>query len=380
VERVGLPFHTLSDGTPYWDESAYWEFTAAEIDPLEAATSEVQRLAIAAGDKILDQDRLAQMGIPPAAVPAIRAAWNNEPPALYGRLDLAYDGQSIKLLEYNADTPTGLVEAAVAQWCWLQDCFPGADQFNSLHEKLVVKWKDLKDYVSNPVYFADSGSEEDRMTVSYLRDTAQQGGLRTRQIAMHEIGWDGKHSCFVDLEDHPMTTLFKLYPWEWLLSEPFGVNALATLPPSAPLQEWGPRKDRRMWGSMLWIEPIWKMLWSNKALLAILWELNPGHELLLPAYLDGPRELTSYVRKPILGREGSGIAVIRDGVAVEGVLEGSNAQKYVYQALAPMANAVGNTAVFGSWLVDGEPAGMGIRESAGPVTNNTSRFVPHLFR
>src|ERR1035437_9919331 len=135
VERVGLPFHTLSDGTPYWDESAYWEFTAAEIDPLEAATSEVQRLAIAAGDKILDQDRLAQMGIPPAAVPAIRAAWNNEPPALYGRLDLAYDGQSIKLLEYNADTPTGLVEAAVAQWCWLQDCFPGADQFNSLHEK-----------------------------------------------------------------------------------------------------------------------------------------------------------------------------------------------------------------------------------------------------
>jgi glutathionylspermidine synthase len=380
VERVGLTFHTLSDGTPYWDESAYWEFNATEIDRLEAATSEVQRLALAAGDKILDQDRLAQMGIPPAAVPAIRTAWNNEPPALYGRLDLAYDGRSIKLLEYNADTPTGLVEAAVAQWYWLQDCFPGDDQFNSLHEKLVAKWKDLKDYVSNPVYFADGGSEEDRMTVSYLRDTAQQGGLRTRQIAMHEIGWDAKHSCFVDLENQPMSTLFKLYPWEWLLNEPFGVNALATLPPSAPLQEWGPRKDRRMWGSMLWIEPIWKMLWSNKALLAILWELNPGHELLLPAYLDGPRDLTSYVRKPILGREGSGIAVIRDGVAVEGVLEGSNAQKCVYQALAPMANAAGNTAVFGSWLVDGEPAGMGIRESAGPVTNNTSRFVPHLFR
>jgi glutathionylspermidine synthase len=63
------------------------------------------------------------------------------------------------------------------------------------------------------------------------------------------------------------------------------------------------------------------MLWSNKALLAILWELNPGHELLLPAYLDGPRELTSYVRKPLFGREGSGIAVVRDGVAVEGVLD-----------------------------------------------------------
>jgi glutathionylspermidine synthase len=122
------------------------------------------------------------------------------------------------------------------------------------------------------------------------------------------------------------------------------------------------------------------MLWSNKALLAILWELNPGHELLLPAYLGGPRELTSYVRKPLLGREGSGIAVVRDGVAVEGSLTGDNAQGYVYQALAPMATVAGKVAVFGSWLVDGEPCGMGIRESAGLITNNTSCFVPHLFR
>ncbi len=72
--------------------------------------------------------------------------------------------------------------------------------------------------------------------------------------------------------------------------------------------------------------------------------------------------------------------MVRDGIAVEGGLTGENAQGYVYQALAPMAIAAGNTAVFGSWLVDGEPAGMGIRESTGLVTNNTSRFVPHLFR
>ncbi len=380
VERVGLTYHTLENGTPYWDESAYWEFRSSEIDRLEAATAEVQRLALAAGDIILNQDRLAQMGIPAEAAPAIRAAWNSEPPALYGRLDLAYDGTTIKLLEYNADTPTGLVEAAVAQWYWLEECYKDADQFNSLHEKLIAKWKDLKDYIPSGVYFADGGSEEDRMTVSYLQDTAQQGGLKTRHIAMHEIGWDAKRLRFVDLNNRVMETLFKLYPWEWLLNEPFAQQALSTLPPQAALQEYGPRKDRRQWGSMLWIEPIWKMMWSNKALLAILWELNPGHDLLLPAYLDGPHELTSYVRKPIFGREGAGIAVVRDGVAVEGVLTGENEQGYVYQALAPMATANGKTAVFGSWLVDGEPAGMGVRESTGLVTNNTSCFVPHLFR
>lgn len=380
VERVGLTFHTLADGSPYWNESAYWQFTSAEIDRLEAATAEIQRLALAAGDVILNQDRLREMGIPGAAHAAIRAAWNAEPPALYGRLDLAYDGNSIKLLEYNADTPTGLVEAAVAQWYWLQDCFPDADQFNSLHEKIVAKWKDLKDYLAMPVFFSDAGSEEDRMTTAYLQDTAQQAGLKAGHIAMHDIGWDAKRLCFVDLDSHPIGTLFKLYPWEWLLAEPFGSHALETLPPACALQEYGPRDDRRAWGALLWIEPIWKMLWSNKALLAILWELNPGHELLLPAYLDGPRELQSYVRKPLLGREGAGVAVVRDGEVVEGSLSGDSASGYVYQALAPMATAGGRTAVFGSWLIDGEPAGMGIRESTGLVTNNTSSFVPHLFR
>lgn len=380
VEKIGLTFHTLADGSPYWDETAYWQFTAREIDRLEAATATIQELCLKAGDVILDQDRLAQMGIPQSAHAAIRAAWNAEPPALYGRLDLAYDGDTIKLLEYNADTPTGLLEAAVAQWYWLQDCFPDADQWNSLHEKLIAKWKDLKDYVPAPVYFADAGSDEDRMTVTYLADTAEQAGLKARHIAMHEIGWDARRRQFVDQTNHPMGTLFKLYPWEWLLAEPFAAHALETLPPASPLVEYGPRKDRRSWGSMLWMEPIWKMMWSNKALLAILWELNPGHELLLPAYLDGPRDLKSYVRKPLLGREGAGIAVVRDGTCVEGALDGASAQGYVYQALAPMATAAGKTAVFGSWLIDGEPAGMGIRESKSLVTNNTSCFVPHLFR
>ena len=380
VEKIGLTYHTLADGTPYWDESAYWEFSAREIDRLEAATNEIQRLALAAGDVILNQDRLAQMGIPAAAHDSIRIAWNAEPPALYGRLDLAFNGETIKLLEYNADTPTGLVEAAVAQWYWLQDCFPDADQFNSAHEKLIAKWKDLKDYTTCPIYFGDAGSEEDRMTTAYLEDTAHQAGIKTRHISMQQIGWDAKHAAFVDLDNHVIATLFKLYPWEWLLAEPFAPQALSTLPPASPLREYGPRNDRRTWGSTLWIEPIWKMMWSNKALLAILWELNPGHELLLPAYTDGPRELKSYVRKPFFGREGQGIAIIRDGTVVEGAPVSGNTDNCAYQALAPMAQAAGKTAVFGSWLIDGESAGMGIRESRGLITNNTSSFVPHLFR
>lgn len=364
VRKTGLTYSTLEDGSPYWDESAYWEFTAAEIDRIEQATAEIQSLALAAADHILDRDRLAEMQIPREAYARIREAWNAEPPALYGRLDLAYDGRQIKLLEYNADTPTALVEAAVTQWYWLQECFPDADQFNSLHEKLVAKWKDLLPWLKHPVYFGHDGSEEDFMTISYLRDTAEQGGHRTVPIRMHDIGWEEAKKRFVDLERRPIESIFKLYPWEWMLSERFGQYALDTL------------------GSVRWIEPIWKLLWSNKALLAILWELNPNHELLQPAYLDGPRNLKDYVAKPLYGREGAGVKVFRNWVLEADGAEYAekDAGGVVYQKIAPLAEAHGNIAVIGSWLIDGEPAGIGIRESSGLVTTNTSRFVPHLFR
>jgi glutathionylspermidine synthase len=362
--KTGLTFNLLPDGSPYWDESVHWELSLAEVDRIEEATAEIQTLALAAGEHIIQRNRFAEMGIHPAAVESIRASWIAEPPSLYGRLDLAYDGQQIKLLEYNADTPTALVEAAVTQWYWLQDCFPHADQFNSLHEKLIAKWKDLHPYLRQPVYFGHDGTEEDFMTISYLRDTAEQAGHRTIAINMHDIGWEDASRRFVDLERRTMESIFKLYPWEWMLAERFGRYALETM------------------GAVQWMEPIWKMLWSNKALLAILWELNPGHELLLPCYLDRPRNLKDYVTKPLLGREGVGVKIYQNWLLIEEAKGSSEEQPdpCVYQKLAPLAGVDGITAVIGSWLIDGEPAGIGIRETSGLITTNTSRFVPHLIR
>jgi glutathionylspermidine synthase len=361
VEQTGLTYHSMG-GSPYWDESAYWELSSAEVDLIEAATSEIQRLCLVAGDHIVEKNRFAEMCIPPEAIPHIIETWEQEPPALYGRIDLAYDGNHLKLLEYNADTPTSLVEASVTQWCWLQDCFPQTDQFNSIHEKLIAKWRDLLPYIKQPVYFGYEPVEEDRITIEYLRDTANQAGLRSAAIAMHDIGWQAAANQFVDLGKQPMHTIFKLYPWETLLKDAFGPHALAAM-----------RQTQ-------WIEPIWKMLWSNKALLAILWELFPNHELLLPAFLDGPRDLGSYVRKPFFGREGANVTVSLSGITMEST-SGSHAEDaFVYQKYSDLATSGRTHAVLGSWLIDGEPAGIGIRESDGYITTNTSRFVPHLFR
>ena len=121
-------------------------------------------------------------------------SWENDEPSVYGRFDLAYDGVGApKMLEYNADTPTALVEAAVAQWVWLKDVDERADQFNSIHEQLIDAWKDVLKRDSGPIHFAAMrklDTPEDYITAEYMRDTAIQAGAKTSFIDMTDIGWD----------------------------------------------------------------------------------------------------------------------------------------------------------------------------------------------
>src|SRR4029453_2911072 len=191
VESVGLTWH--SGDQPYWNGSAFYEFTAKQVDVLEAATNELEKMTLAAAQHIIDNRLYGKMGIPASAVPLIEASWGAAPPSLYGRFDLAYDGSGPpKLLEYNADTPTSLLEAAVVQWYWLQDVFPKRDQFNSLHERLIALWKELTPYlVGRRIDFCSMDDAEDGMTVTYLLDTAQQAGIEASLFPIAEIGGNG---------------------------------------------------------------------------------------------------------------------------------------------------------------------------------------------
>lgn len=362
VEKWGLIYHTF-EGKPYWNESAYYTISPAEVTILEDATRELSRICLEAVDVVIREQCWADFAITPEVGEIIASEWDKDPPAIYGRYDLAFDGiQPPKLLEFNADTPTALLEAAVVQWQWLESEFKGADQFNSIWEALIAKWKALVDeglMPGNTVHFGHEDSWEDLLTVTVLRDTAQQAGLRTMNIHMAEIGWDGFKQEFVDLQNRPILTLFKLYPWEWLLHDEFGQNALKSL------------------SKTQWIEPIWKMILSNKALLPLLWRLYPNHPNLLPAYLDGPRDMTAYVKKPLLSREGANVTVVEGGVVEETGGEYGE-EGHVYQQLFRLPNFDGKHPVIGSWVVDFEPCGIGIRESDGLVTTDLASFVPHL--
>ncbi len=361
VEKLGFGFH--STNVPYWDESVYYSFEMPEILAIEKATNELWDLCLGAVQHVMDENLYSKFNIPEWAIPMIEKSWTEDHPAIYGRFDLCYKDSQIKLLEFNADTPTSLYEAGIVQWFWLQDFDKSKDQFNSVHEKLINYWKYLKNYLNPGTLHFSCLKEtlEDLTNTEYLRDCAIQAGIETKLVFIDDIGWDEDGKQFVDLEDQPIKNIFKLYPWEWILAESFGKNI--------------PNDTNRA----LWIEPAWKMILSNKAILPILWELYPDCPYLLPAYFEDGK-LTNYVKKPILSREGANIDLVMKNMSLAKTDGQYGNEGYIYQELFTLPNYADHYPVIGSWVIGQEAAGMGIREADSLITDNKSRFVPHLIQ
>jgi glutathionylspermidine synthase len=376
VEACGLTWHTTPKGGPYWDESAYWSFELDEIERIEAATAELYDMCLEAVGHVVGTGELSAWGYDPATRTLVEQSWRSRSwePSFYARFDLAYDGTDLKLLELNGDTPTSLVEAAVAQWWWLQERFPELDQFNSIHEKLVEA---LRLYAGearagrlpSTLHFTSvTPHDEDEGTVGYLAACAAEAGVEPVFVGLEEIGWRDRPGQFVDAADRPIEALFKLAPWEWLLADPFGERLAA---------------EARA-GRIRVVEPAWKMAASDKRLLVTLKEMFPDSELLLEATTsrEKARGFGEVVRKPARGREGQNVSLLRTaevGFDLEAQEAGTYGDEtFVYQRRATLAEADGNYAVLGSWVVNREACGLGVRESSGPITGDTARFVPHV--
>ncbi len=369
AEQVGFTFHS-AEGTPYWDETGAFAFTLREIEEdIEAPSAEIEEMALEfVGKAARDEEILTRLAIPKAFWPEIWESWQRGDRNLYGRFDFAYDGQGpAKLLEYNADTPTGLLETGVFQWLWLEELAAngqlprGADQFNSLHDKLTEAFRNLRDGKPYRLHLTCvDESEEDRGTVAYLEELAQQAGMQTQFLFVDDIGLTSAGK-FVDLDETPIDMLFKLYPWEWMMREEFG-KAI----PGCGTQ---------------FIEPIWKAVLSNKGLLPYLWKMAPNHPNLVPAYFPDETATDlghSFVEKPLFSREGSNIRLFERGRAM-GDTEGPYGEEgFVRQQKIRIPDFGKGHVIIGSWMVASEPAGMLVREDKSPVTGNLARFIPHF--
>ena len=306
VEECGFGFHN-----EYWTEDACYVFTSEEIAALEKATVECYQMFCDAAQYVIDNRLFHRLQIPKHMIPAILKSWDEDDLSLYGRFDFALLRGGPKLLELNADTPTSLCEASVIQWNWKEDCFPRDDQFNSIHEALIASWKDIDlSYKYNRYDFTCiTENLEDYTTTSYICATAQEAGLATSLMEIQEISHC--NNSFYTPGYQPINCLFKLYPWEWLATEEFGKEI-----PNA---------------EMCWVEPIWKMLMSNKGMLVILSELFPNSPYILQASDQKPR--WDHCAKPIFSREGANVTLVRNSRILEETQGEYGEEGFIYQQL-----------------------------------------------
>lgn len=362
VEALGYGFHTDND-VPYWIDHYYYSISEELADKIYYATEELWTMCLKAVDHVIENKRYEVFQIPTYIQHHIEKSWEKDVPSIYGRFDFAYDATKgqLKMLEFNADTPTSLFECGVVQWYWKEHFFKkNKDQFNSVHEQLIKSWQHLKPYLKGTQlhFTCVRESLEDLTNVEYLRDTAMQAGIQTKLIYIDDIGWNGQH--FVDLEDEEISAIFKLYPWEWIVNEDFSIHVVNDVLEAQ------------------WIEPSWKMILSNKAILPVLWELFPNHPLLLESHFNKPKNLISYVKKPLLSREGANISLIYNERTIFETDGDYGDEGFIYQELATLHKESSGYSVIGSWIIGQEPCGITFRESDYPITTDKSRFIPHI--
>ncbi len=375
-------------GSPYWREDAAYRFTEAEIETLHEAGHELMSLVLAATAHVVEQRRFAELGISQPLAEVATLSWRASEPSLYGRFDLCFDGNGPpKLLEYNADTPTALFEAAVVQWHWLEERFPRLDQFNAIHEALIDRWRQARQSGRlTRVHFACMpDDDDDLLTTAYLMDTAIQAGLDTRLMHLPDVGWNGEH--FVDNDESRIESLFKLYPWDWLAEERFFPHVLERMV-SHPVRGGATNGQQSACLApcpFTVIEPAWRVIPASKGILPILWELFPDHPNLLPASFDARGIAGPRILKPLLGREGANIRVDAPepgggpGAVASPATDGPYASMAtIAQTFAPLPDFYGWRPVIGLWTVGGSPVGMGLREDRCAITGRGARFVPHV--
>lgn len=350
VEEFGFHFHN-----DYWKEEACYLFRPCEIEEIEKATRECYRMCCDAAQYIIDNDLFVEMQIPLEMRGAIIQSWENDDLSLYGRFDFALVDGVPKMLEFNADTPTSLLECSLIQWDWKNEVFPEKDQFNGIHEAMVQSFKDIAEiYGTEKIHFACCReSLEDEETLKYILSTAYEAGISISEVSMEQLLL--KDGRFYTPTGEKINCCFKLYPWEWMFSESIeGCMA-----------------------SIRWIEPMWKSLMSNKAILVVLSELFKESPYILKAGFtaDG---MSCYCQKPIFSREGANVKLVEYGNTIEYSSGEYGAEGFIYQELVRLKNYDGKYPIIGSWVIGGEPAGMGIRETPSRITDNMSEFVPHI--
>ncbi len=377
LESIGFGWHTDLDNTAYISNE-FIVLNETEAEAYYDATNELYKMYCNAVQYVIDNNLFHELNIPFNLIEIIKKSWaDNVHWHLYGRFDLAggIEGQPIKLIEFNADTPTALFETAIIQWAILKfNDYDETKQFNSLYEAIADNFKRLITLDSDIEYFSKhyeqlnwkilfssiAGSLEEEYTTKLLQHIASEVGFKTEFAYVEDVEFSDEG---ISIDDNLYEFWFKLVPWEEI-----GIQEgeLAVI-----LTELIENKKAII------LNPAYTLLFQSKGMMKILWDLFPNHPLLLETSFE-PLQNKKQVEKMCFGREGANVAIVNENNSLELKTDGEYENfKPIYQEYVEFPkDSEGNyyqAGVFHSY----EACGLGFRKG-GKILDNTSKFVGHI--
>ncbi|QHG90807.1 glutathionylspermidine synthase family protein [Sulfurimonas sp. CVO] len=376
LEELGFTWHTDSDNSKYISESLV-QITTDEAQAYYNAANELYDMYVQAAEYVIENNLFFELGIPFNLIDAIKKSWENDVHwHIYGRFDLAggIDEKPIKLLEFNADTPTSLFETALLQWALLKEnAMDESKQFNSVYEAIQQNFKRVitlfddtelfdKRYDGWKILFSSIyGNEEEEATTRLLQQIATDAGFNTGFEYLENVKFD--ENGIFDRDDNQYEYWFKLYPWEDIaVDEP----ELATLLTNIMQNQ-----------SAIILNPAYTLLFQSKGMLKILYDLFPDSPYLLKTSFE-PLEGVKHVEKSVFGREGANIKIFSADKKLLNQQDGPYGNyKKVYQEYVELnmdeSGAKYQAGVFFAY----EACGLSFRKGS-EIMNNMSKFVGHF--
>jgi len=377
LESIGFTWHTDTDETSYISDEIV-SISEAEAEAYYEATNELYDMFCEAGQHVIDNDLFHDLDIPFNLVELIKASWEDDVHwHLYGRFDLAggIDGKPIKLIEFNADTPTALFETAIVQWAMLKfNELEESSQFNSLYEALKDNFKrfvtlnsDIEEFNKHyeklnwKILFSSvAGNDEEENTTKLLQHIANEAGYKTDFEFIGDVGFNDEG---ISKENELFEFWFKLIPWEDIAIDEGELAVILT-------QIINDKKA-------IIFNPAYTLLFQSKGIMKVLWDLYPNHPLLLETSFE-PLENTKQVEKMCFGREGANVAIVNEDNSLDTKTDGVYENfKPIYQEYTEFPqDENGNYYQAGVFYVY-EACGLGFRKG-GKILDNMSKFVGHI--
>ena len=376
MEEVGMTWHTDVDGTAYLVNELV-HVTEDEAEAYYEAANELYDMFIEAGQHVIDNELFFELDIPFNLISQIKRSWDEDDLHLYGRFDFSggLDGLPIKLIEFNADTPTSLFETAIVQWALLKaNGMDEASQFNTVYESIQNNFRRLitglegdpadfdEQYEGQNILFSSVAElPEDERTVKFLQQIAADAGFDTDFAYMGDVAFSEDDGIF-NSEETRFDYWFKLFPWEDIALETDGITGIL--------------EDISRNNAAIVLNPAYTLLFQSKGIMKVLYELFPDSPYLLETRVE-PLQGKKQVSKTMFGREGAN-TVLYDamGKILKEVPGDYDNYNKVYQEFAEFPQDEEGRSyqagVFFAW----EGCGLGFRR-AWDIHDDMSKFVSH---